>query len=72
MNVGFFIAQKQDDGTPGRPIGMAIDDSEVDGGIMMFEELPHAIQARERMQADMGTELSIFKVNLAFVGEVIL
>lgn len=71
MGVGFFIAKKLKDGSPGQPIGMAIDNIAMEGGIMMFEELGDAIKVRDTMQTDIGP-LSIFKVNLVFAGEVLL
>lgn len=65
MNQGFFIAQKQPDGTPGRPIGND------DGAIMLFEDFDKACEVLKEMQAEYGP-LSLFKVNLVFAGEVII
>ncbi len=64
MNFGFFIAQKQEDGSPGRPVGNE------DGAIMMFEDLDVAKGVRDNMQEE-GAPLAIFKVNLVYAGEVL-
>ena len=66
MNCGFFLAQKLPDGGPGKPIG-----SGDDGAIAMFEDLDVAVQVRDSLAGELGP-LSIFRVNLVFVGEVIL
>lgn len=66
INQGFFIAQRQADGSPGKPIG-----DEETGAIMMFEELDSALEVKSRLQAEHG-QLSIFKINLVFAGEVVL
>ena len=64
MNCGYFIAQKQPDGTPGRPIGNEED------AIMLFEDLEKAREVQLTMSAEHGP-LSVFKVNLVFAGEVL-
>jgi len=64
LDQGFFIAQKQQDGSPGRPIGND------DGAIMMFEELDKASEVRKNMEVEHGP-LSVFRVNMVFVGEVV-
>lgn len=63
-NQGFFIAQRQPDGSPGRPIGND------DGAIMMFEELDKVLEVRKEMEAEHGP-LGVYKVNMVFAGEVI-
>jgi hypothetical protein len=65
MNKGFFLAQKQDDGTPGRPIGNE------DGAIMMFEELEVAVRAMQDLPTNLAP-MGVFQVNISFVGEVII
>lgn len=66
MDQGFFLAQKQQDGSPGRPLG-----NEEDGAIMMWENLSEALNVRNRLIPEMGV-LCVFRVNLVFTGEVIL
>lgn len=61
---GFFIAQKQQDGSPGRPIG---NDA---GAIMMFEDLAKALDVKRVMEVEHGP-LGVFAVNMVFVGEVV-
>jgi hypothetical protein len=65
MNSGYFIAKKLPDGTPGRPIGNEED------AISLFEDLDLAVKVRDSMLPEHG-ELSVFKINVAFVGEVLL
>jgi hypothetical protein len=62
MDAGFFIAQKQEDGTPGRPVGND------DGSIAVFEELDTALKVRDALTAEHG-KLSVFKINISFAGE---
>jgi hypothetical protein len=64
MDQGFFIAQRQADGGPGRPIGND------DGAIMLFEELDKVIAVRNAMEEEHGP-LGVFKLNISFAGEVI-
>ena len=65
MDAGFFIAQKQEDGTPGRPVGND------DGSIAVFEELDTALEVRDSLAAEHG-KLSIFRINISFSGEVLV
>ena len=65
MNEGFFVAQKLADGSLGRPVGND------DGAIMLFEELERAAAVRLSLLEE-SSDLAVFKVNLVFVGEVIL
>ena len=64
MDQAFFIAQRQEDGTPGRPVGND------DGAIMMFEELELAKKVQQEMDDEHGP-LAIFQLNVKFVGEVV-
>ena len=63
MDSGYFLAEKRPDGTPGRPIG----GPEL-GAILMFDDFDVARNARG--SSEELSLLSIFKVNIAVVGEV--
>ena len=63
---GFFIAEKQADGSPGRPLGNE------DGAIMLFDDLDTVRSARDTYSKELGHPLSIFKIAITPAGEVIL
>ena len=65
MDQGFFLAQRQEDGSPGRPIGND------DAAIMLFDDLANAVRVRDGMLAECGP-LGIFKLNVVLVGEVVV
>ena len=64
INQGFFIAKKQTDGSPGRPVGNE------EGAIMLFEDLEVSTKVKDSMASEHGP-LSIFRVNLVLAGEVL-
>ena len=64
LNRGFFIAQKQSDGSPGRPVGNGA------GAIMMFEDLEKALEVKRALEVGHGA-LGVFAVNMSFAGEVV-
>ena len=67
MSEGFFIASRLEDGSVGQPVS--------NGGesISLFEDLLVAKKVRDELvkEGSMGM-LHIYKVNMVFVGEVIL
>jgi hypothetical protein len=64
MDVGYFIAERQPDGRPGKPAGND------DGAIMVFEELDPAKSARDRISREISREMAIYKLSIRLVGEV--
>ena len=65
MDSAFFIAKRQEDGAPGFPIGND------DGAISIFEDLDTAVKVQGEMEKEYGP-LAIFKINVAFVGQVLI
>ena len=63
INAGYFIAQKDQDGSPGRPIGNE------DGAIMLFDDLAVARKVRDDSLAECG-QMYIWRVNISILGEV--
>lgn len=63
--IGYFIASKNADGSPGKPVGNE------DGAVMVFDDLAAAKAARGSLVVEMG-QLSIFQVNVSILGEVVL
>ena len=71
VSQGFFIAQKKQDGSPGRPIGTGDFEKDGNGPLLLFEDLEEATRVRAELVKSTGP-LSIFQVNLVMAGEVIL
>jgi hypothetical protein len=65
MNKGYFIAEKLENGKPGKPLGNE------DGAIMMFDELDLALPVIGALKAD-NPRLSLFQTEVTITGEVIL
>lgn len=65
MNQGYFIAQREPDGSPGKPIGNE------DGAIMLFDSKEQAQKVLDEMTKDV-TDLRLYMVNYVVVGEVTL
>jgi hypothetical protein len=64
ISSAFFVAQRKDDGTPGRPIGAG-------AGMLLFESLDDAIEASRSGDGE-GGELAVYRINLCFCGQVVL
>ena len=64
MSQGFFLAMRQDDGSPGNTVGNDL------GATMVFEDVAAAAAARESLRESYG-KLAIFCINIVVVGEVL-
>jgi len=64
MNQGYLLAEKLEDGSPGRPIGNE------EGAVMLFDDLAVAQRIRDDM-SDGELRLCVFRVNISISGEAI-
>ena len=66
----YYIAKKNNDGSPGKPIGIAaLDDANDDGAMLLFNGLKEAKSVLTEIGED---DLSVFKVHMRVIGEVVL
>ncbi len=71
IREAFILSKRNSDGSPGKPVGIsAVDESNNDGGMLLFEDLGQARAVRDTVLPDVGP-LSIFKVSVTLLGEVV-
>lgn len=71
IQEAYILSKKNHDGSPGKPVGIsALDETNEDGAMLLFEDLAQVRTVMEHVMSEMG-ELSIFKVSVTLLGEVV-